>query len=292
MNSKTVRSALALTVLIATLVAFTYYFQTHPEVWRSLQTVPLSRLGILFVLYVAFMGSLVWIQRATLALCDLRLHPKESTLLVMYSSVINFFGPLQSGPAFRAAYLKTRHNLSLKRYTVATLAYYGLYAVFSGLLLMAALIGLWILPALVLVLVAIPLLRRIRRFKDLDAGNLRSLAAATLSQVLVTSVIYLVEIHSLMPTVSYVQALVYTGAANFALFVSVTPGAIGFRESFLLFSQRLHDIGGSTIAAASVIDRSVYILLLLVLAAIVFGLHANDCLKVKQPAKVSKNPRS
>jgi len=75
--------------------------------------------------------------------------------------------------------------------------------------------------------------------------------------------------------------VIYTGAANFALFVSITPGAIGFRESFLLFSQHLHHIDSSTIVAANLIDRSVYIVLLLLLAAGIFGTHAQRRFKIK-----------
>ena len=54
----------------------------------------------------------------------------------------------------------------------------------------------------------------------------------------------------------------YTGAANFALFVSLTPGAIGIRESFLFFSQRLNHITNAAIVGANVLDRTVYVIFL------------------------------
>jgi uncharacterized membrane protein YbhN (UPF0104 family) len=93
-------------------------------------------------------------------------------------------------------------------------------------------------------------------------------------------VIYFVELRAFAPYVRIGEALSYTGAANFALFVSITPGAIGFRESFLLFSQKLHHMTNTTIAAASVLDRSVYVSLLLVMAIAIFGLHANKRFKL------------
>jgi uncharacterized membrane protein YbhN (UPF0104 family) len=74
--------------------------------------------------------------------------------------------------------------------------------------------------------------------------------------------------------------MVYTGAANLALFVSLTPGAIGFRESFLVFSQHLHHISNSTIVAANILDRAMYLVLLLILALIIFGTHARRQLGV------------
>jgi uncharacterized membrane protein YbhN (UPF0104 family) len=279
MSRKTLRTIIAVAVLIATVVVFTIYFRDHPEIIKSLESIPLTTIALLFGLYGLFMVSLAWIQRATLELCDIEMGRKESTLLVSYSSIINFFGPLQSGPAFRAAYLKKKYNVSLKKYALATLVYYGLYALFSAILIAAFVIGWGVVVLCLLAFVTAPLALRIKRFRTLKLKSVLHLAAATLSQVFILSVIYFVEVYSLMPHVTYVQTLVYTGAANFALFVSLTPGAIGFRESFLLFSQKLHDINGAIIAGASVIDRSVYILMLLVLAGIIFGFHANDYFK-------------
>ncbi|MDB5181371.1 MAG: hypothetical protein JWP13_134 [Candidatus Saccharibacteria bacterium] len=273
---------IAVFVLVATIIAFTVYFIKHPEIITTLQAVSLLTITKLFVLYCVFIATLVWIQRATLSLCELTLGRKESALLVMYSSIINFFGPLQSGPGFRAAYLKKKHNVSLKKYTLATLVYYGLYALFSGLLLLSFFVGWWIGAVCILALAATPIMLRLKKFKSLKLRGVLSLALATLAQVVVLTVIYFVELYSLLPQVSYLQSLAYTGAANFALFVSLTPGAIGFRESFLLFSQKLHDIGVDTIAAASVIDRSIYIVFLLIMAAGIFGLHANDYFKTNR----------
>ena len=285
MNMKRVRSVAAIVVLVLTVAVFTVYFIQHPRTFSALSSVPLPTIVLLFGLYALFIGTLVWIQRATLRLCNITLGRKESALVVMYSSVINFFGPLQSGPAFRAAYLKSRHNLNLKKYGLATLLYYGFYALFSGLLLLSFIFGWWVAVVGVLAFVATPLIVLIPRFRGLDLGASRQLGLATLAQAVVQSAIYYTELHSLMPHVTYVQSLIYTGAANFALFVSLTPGAIGFRESFLLATQRLHDISNATIATASVIDRSVYIVLLIVLALIIFGLHADTFLKAKKPAK-------
>lgn len=288
MSKQTLRSLLAVSVLVATVLVFAVYFSKHPEVFRSLGSVSPWALALLFILYGVFLINLIWIQRATLALCDITLGRKESSLLVMYSSIINFFGPLQSGPAFRGAYLKTKHNISLKRYTLATLVYYGLFALFSGLLLLSFFIGWWIMLGAILAFAAAPLALRLKRFKSLDLRKVLSLALATLTQVFVWSLIYFVELRTLLPQVKYLQSLAYTGAANFAMFVSLTPGAIGFREAFLVFSQRLHDIGNSSIAAASVIDRSVYIVFLLIMAVLVFGLHANDRFKLKHPAQTQE----
>ena len=90
--------------------------------------------------------------------------------------------------------------------------------------------------------------------------------------------IYYVELTAVAPGVSVSQAVIYTGAANFALFVSLTPGAIGFRESFLLFTERLHGIDAGTIVAANTLDRAVYIVFLVVIAAAILLTHGHKSL--------------
>lgn len=284
-TKKAIRTAIAVSVLVATVIVFAVYIRSHPEIIQALRDVSPAIIAGLFLLYTVFMATLIWIQRATLELCGIVLGRKESTLLVLYSSIINFFGPLQSGPAFRAAYLKAKHNVSLKKYTGATLLYYLFYGVFSLVLIGAYLVGWMVVAACLLVMLLIPFILKTERFRTLEAGKIWNLAFASLAQVAVMTVIYYVEIKTFFPDVSYLQSLVYTGAANLALFVSLTPGAIGFRESFLFFSQSLHGVSNAVIAAASIVDRAVYISLLIICAIVIFGLHANDYLRIKQDKK-------
>lgn len=283
-NRRLVRNIVTVAVLLATVAAFAYYIQGHPETVGQLRRLPLATFLGLLALYVVFMATLAWIQRATLLLCDITLPGRESFLLTAYSSIINFFGPLQSGPAFRAAYLKRRHNVNLKKYTVATLAYYGLFASFSGLFILTYFFGLWALLGITVAVLAIPLILARpnllpARFRNLQLRHIGQLASATLAQVVMMAVIFYVELNSLGNHVGKVATLIYTGAANFALFVSVTPGAIGFRETFVSFTQGLHYIASNQIVTASLIDRGTYIIFLAVLAAVVFGLHAADRFK-------------
>jgi uncharacterized membrane protein YbhN (UPF0104 family) len=76
--------------------------------------------------------------------------------------------------------------------------------------------------------------------------------------------------------VSLGQAVSYTGAANFALFVSVTPDGIGIREAFLLFAQRIHHVSTDAIVTANIIDRATFVVFLGVLFLVALGLHAKD----------------
>ncbi|HYH36062.1 MAG TPA: lysylphosphatidylglycerol synthase domain-containing protein, partial [Candidatus Saccharimonadales bacterium] len=128
------RPVVAVTVLVATVTAFIWYFVKHPEVRQQLSQTSPSVLILLLALYLCGIVALAFVTVATVRLYKLRLGASESLLLTMYTAIINFFGPLQSGPAFRAVYLKKKHGFSLKHYTVATLVYYCLYGGISVLL--------------------------------------------------------------------------------------------------------------------------------------------------------------
>lgn len=283
MNRRFLKPLVSLLVIMGTIVAFVYYFVQHPEVRHQLGQVPPGLLVLLLALYLLTTVALTFNTYATLRLCRLKLPPGENFLVTAYTAVVNFFGPLQSGPAFRAVYLKKRHNLNLKDYAVASLLYFFFYGLFSGLFLLSGLLKWWLVLLLAVGLLVAWALSKTAfiaaKLAKLDLGGWYVLALAALAQVAVISVIYYAELHSVAPTTSFSQAIVYTGAANLALFVSITPAAIGFRESFLLFSQHLHHVPPHTIIAANILDRAVYVLFLLVLAAIIFGSHASRRLK-------------
>jgi uncharacterized membrane protein YbhN (UPF0104 family) len=288
MKARLWRPIVAVLVLSGTITVFVRYFMTHPELRQQLRhTSPLTIPGLL-VLYSGFVVTLALINIATIRLCRIKLDRREALLLTAYSSIINFFGPLQSGPAFRAYYLKKNHHINLKQYTVATFVYYLLYAAFSGILLLSGLLGWWlVLLVLVAIGVVVGLSRSnapyLRRVQQLDLSAWYLLASATALQMVVLSAIYFVELHAVQPHVHLGQAIVYTGAANFALFVSLTPGAIGFRESFLVFSQRLHHISDGVIVLANTIDRATYLILLIIMGIIVLATHARDRFSIKTP---------
>ncbi len=273
-------------ILLTTLAVFGQYFVSHPAVRQQLGRTSPAILLLLLLLYVVFVGSLSLINSAALRLCQTRIAARESLLLTMYSSIINFFGPLQSGPAFRAIYLKQKHGVHLKDYTAASFVYYFFYALFSGLLLLSGLLKWWLIPLVLGVVLALWYLNRshlglLRGLGGLKLQNWYYMASATFVQTSLLVLIFYIELQSVAPGTHISQVLVYTGAANLALFVSLTPGAIGFRESFLLFTQRLHHIDSSTIVAANLIDRSIYIILLLLVAVAIFGTHANRRLRVQ-----------
>ena len=223
-------------------------------------------------------------------ICRQTIPLKEHSILTAYSAIVNFFGPLQSGPGFRSVYLKKKHNVSLHRYATVTLFYYAFFGILSGVFLLSGspkLLAVAIIGSLVLLGTAglytnhrWPRLRK--RFVTRDNIRLMTrLGIGTLLQITLVTTIYWSELRSIDATISLGQAVIYTGAANFALFVSLTPGALGFRESFLFFSQNLHHISNSTIISANVIDRAVYVSFLGMLFLGTLAVHAKSRLGVK-----------
>lgn len=279
MNRHTVRNLLAVFVLIATVIATVLFLNDNPGVLNQLSNTSVLLFSGLLALYVLFMVSLWLIFRGSLILSNAVLPNGETMLVTAYSSIINFFGPLQSGPAFRAVYLKKRHKVSLKSYAVASLVYYLFYAFLSALCLLSGLIGLWSLLVGLLGIAGIYGLSRLpnqklAQFSKLNKRGFVFTGLATALQVAILITIFYVELKSVDAKVTLQQAITYTGAANFALFVSITPGAIGFRESFVLATQQIHNIPNATVVAASLLDRAVYIAMLVLLAIGIFGTQA------------------
>jgi uncharacterized membrane protein YbhN (UPF0104 family) len=280
------RPLVAAIILAATIAAFVAYFRSHPAVGHQLRHTSPVLLIWLLILYAGTIAALAMTTLASLRICKIKLETSESLLLTAYTAVVNFFGPLQSGPAFRGVYLKAKHGLNLKDYTLVTLLYLGFWGIYSGLFLISGILGWWLIP--LVVLVAIILYKEYRtpritkRFRHLNLRPILFLAIATFLQTAIVCVIYYSELKSIAPATHFSQAVIYTGAANLALFVSLTPAAIGFRESFLLFSRQLHHISSNTIVTASILDRSVYVVFLLLLAVFIFSTHASRRLQASR----------
>lgn len=275
---KKLRPALSLILLFMALAAGIYYLSSHRNLLRQLGHTHLSVLIAVFGLYVVMFGVLVLILSASLKLCARRLAPKENAKLNVYSLLLNFFVPGQSGPAYRGAYLYKRHNLRVKSYIGITLIYFLFYALISLFLLLLTRFAWWqtVLALVIMAGLGLLVIRRYSaRTKFLQASlsltpmNVMLLFLATVLQAIVQVTIYAVELHSVNHHIYLSQIITYTGAANLALFVSLTPGAIGIRESFLIFTEHLHHISSANIILANVIDRSVYLIFLLILVVLV-----------------------
>lgn len=283
--NKRIRALLGAAVLALTISLFARYVHMHPALLTELGNVPLITLIVLLVLTCTVSVALMLILHYSLRLCNANIPTKENVLLTIYSSIVNFFGPLQSGPGFRAVYLKRRHRVNFKDFVRFSLLYYAFFAFFSALFLFGPSLAWWQAGPILTTVMALSW--SVLKYKRISLTKLShpyifKLALATLLQVSLVALIYFIELRSVDNHVSIRQALIYTGAANFALFVSLTPGAIGFRESFLLLAHRLHHIPNNIVIAASVIDRAIYLVFLGILFIAALGLHAKDRLQIKK----------
>ncbi len=279
---KRLRQFIGYFVILVTIAVFALYIRSHREVIDQLKSTDIVTIILIVLLYGMMTGLLAVLYKVMTDICKINVPPKENLLLTMYSSVVNFFGPLQSGPGFRMVYLKRKYKINLASYIGVSLLYYLFFGVFSGLMLISGLFGYYtlaflvVLPVVAYFMLPTILLHPVVRKRIptlLPWKSLGILAGLSLVQVLLVSLIYFAEISSIQAGVNFGQALVYTGAANFALFVSLTPGALGFRESFLYFSKSLHGIDQATIVSANIIDRGVYLLFLGLLFLIIIAMH-------------------
>jgi uncharacterized membrane protein YbhN (UPF0104 family) len=287
----TIRKFIVLGILLITISVFVRFFTSHPQYWHKLGEVSASTILIVLAFNGLLIVILSVIYRLCVQLCSKNIEPRENFLLTAYSSIANFFGPLQSGPGVRAVYLKTKLQVRLRDYAFVTLLYYGFFAIINLGFLFGG-VRPWWLTGLVIVAGTGFSLFVIRHFKQRDSkpgesklslrpNLLITLAIFTFLQIIVLSFMYYFELQSIDAGASYRQVLSYTGAANLALFVSLTPGAVGFRESFLYFSQSLHHISTANILSANLIDRALYVVFLLILLCVVLALHAGKRLGLR-----------
>jgi uncharacterized membrane protein YbhN (UPF0104 family) len=283
--NKRLRFATSITVLLVTTALFVHYIDVHPSLVTQLEHVSPITLLVLLTLTCTATATLTLILHYSLHLCNASISVKENVLLSIYSSIINFFGPLQSGPGFRAVYLKRRHHINYKDFIRFSLLYYSFFAFYSAAFLFGPSLAWW-QASLLLVFVVLGCLVALRYkhilVSKLSQPNVIKLALATLLQVSLVALIYFIELRVVDSHITLKQTIIYTGAANFALFVSLTPGSIGIRESFLLLTHRLHHIPNTVVVGASVIDRAVYLVFLALLFVVVIGVHAKDRLGINQ----------
>jgi uncharacterized membrane protein YbhN (UPF0104 family) len=289
---KQFKTILGFAVLGITIGIFTWYLHNHPEIINQLKHVHPGVLASLMALYAIWFGALAVVLQISIRMYQKHMKARENFLLSAYSSLINFFGPGQSGPGLRAVYLKKRHNVGIKQYIFATLLYYACYAIISALMMFVGSRPWWQTAILVLLAgggSAFVLKWYAKKSKLHEQSAAMRFGGwmfiATAVQLLAQLAIYFIEVHAVNSHISFSQIVTYTGAANFALFAALTPGAIGIREAFLVFTHDLHHISNNVIVAANVIDRAAYIVFLGALFLVVFSLHAGDKFKLRQMAE-------
>lgn len=277
---KRVRVALVILIIALTMYVFASYLVQHPETLRTLLHLPPWLLGLLTLGYLGAIAANAYVLHESLGLLGKRAQFSDNIALTSYSSIINFFGPLQSGPGARALYLKSKYGVRFRDFLGTTLIFYAFFGVINLAILAIALLvkfpDILTIFGVVLLIVFGSILSAFLRQKSarfrqlLHAIKLHNrhtwlIGLGAFLLILATAFTYYFELIYVDHHVNFWQAVVYSAAGNLALFVSLTPGAIGFRETFLVFSEKLHGIATQTVLAASIIDRAFYIVFLAVL---------------------------
>jgi len=296
LQNKWIRLILIILIVGTTFGIFGNYLATHPEVIDQLVSLSPTSLLLLTLAYIGTILANAYVLSVSLRMIGKRVGFLENASLTGYSSVINFFGPLQSGPGVRAAYLNQRHGVAVRKFLYATVVFYGFFAFINALILLTALVlrtpgnlaTLLIFSVLLMSISAVALILNLSVRARLLAKSVKltdrnfwfiGIGAAALS--LCTSLAYFVELQHVEPATTFMQTVVYAAAVNIRLYVSLTPGAIGFRESFLFLTQQLHQISNDTILAASIIDRAFYVVFLLVLFVVLLLITGSRFRKAK-----------
>lgn len=258
------KRALAIAVLVLVAAFIAVYVAIRPEIVADVLAVGPVALGWLTGLYALIIVTHWAILLLTVRWCAATIGGREGLLLTVYSTVANFFGPLQSGPGVRAAYLKAKVGVRLRDFTMATLVYYLAFGAVNVSLLFVRTLP-WLTALGLVATVAVVAVTAWRSGAGRRVATV-AIAAVTTLQALLMAVVYGVELNAVAgPGADALQSLVYSASANLSLFVSITPGAIGFREAFLGFAQSLHGVGLDAIIAAGIVDRAFYVLFLGVL---------------------------
>ncbi len=281
---KKLRPLLSISLLLIAVALAAVYISKHHYLLNKLSQIPLTTGLLVLGLYAVLFLALMLKFSATIKLGHVKLDQSENAKLNAHTLLINFFLPGQGGPVYTGLYLYKRKKLRVKNFVLATVLYYLVYAVISVSFLFLASRPWWqtVLAVVIVAAIGLTAARRYmskahisKRALNLHPPAIIGLLFATLFQIIIQAIIYGVELKSVNHGISTSQIITYTGAANLALFASLTPGAIGIRESFLIFTEKLNHLSSGTIVLASLIDRSVYLVFLGLIVLGTLAFHVN-----------------
>ncbi len=223
-----------------------------------------------------------------------RMKLSEGIYVAVLSAIGNFFGPLLGGAAIRAVYLKKIHNLSYSLFTSTLAGYYVIVFAANSLLAVVSLIFLsntnpspglflfftaWLVVMVMMMFARLPKRERLTKFEkrrlpkflitvvyDIENGWRRLISHRGLVPKLfflaccgfiITFLTGLLEFNAINASISIAGLGLYTAVSTSSMLVSLTPGAIGIRESLLLVTSSAMGVTTSQILQVAVIDRAV-----------------------------------
>ena len=286
---KKFKLGLAILIVLSTFVLLYRYISNHHEISKQLGRVSLLFMAEIILLYGLVLYELVLILKFSLKIIGVKISTLENFLLNSYSLMVNFFMFGQSGPGLRALYLKTKYKVKIKLFFYLTLLYYFYYFLISlGLVALS----IYNNPTTYLVILAVltisftASIKFGKTFGFLSKKSMVYLFFITALQLITQTIIFGLELGR-VSSVSFVHLLAYSGFANLSLFASITPAGIGIRESILLLSRKFSHFSSASIVSASVIDRSVYIVYLIIILVFILVFHSSGVLRKLKTLRVN-----
>lgn len=300
MKSKHLRTALRVLLFAIFAGLFVWFFLTHRSDFSTLTKIPFYLLALIALCQLGVIVTNIIFQFVLLKIYDVHIAWTDNFKVIVKSSVINFFGFLQGGAGYRAYYLKKNHDVEYRKfgllfaanYLVVFLisAFFGLIGALSqlandqhltnfGVILFFGATTVFLLALMFVNPAKIPASNRLfRKVRDVlsgweliikDKSRVFQLFMVGLAQYWILTAAFFLELKAIHVNTSLAGLMIYSAIAGFSLLVALTPAAIGFRETLLIFARQSLGVSISAIILAATIDRVVYFFLLLGLGIII-----------------------
>lgn len=269
---------------------------THLNLWF------VAVAGAFFTLAIATNGAFTKLIVKPLGIS---ISLREGVYLAIISSVGNFFAPAGVGYGMRAVYLKRKYGLSYAHYSSTLSAYYVLLILVNSIIGLLCLFSLGgssaksyylimvgffaaILLSATLLLVRVPRVATRKRehaltqkiitfFYNASHGwhaisrnrtLMIQLCLMTFFSTILNVVVAWAIVGSLGLNVPFPAIVLYTVLGLLSMFISITPGNVGIKEVVVLFSASVMTLTLNEVLLLSVVERSIVVLVLLVLGAV------------------------
>jgi|GEM_PF-1678998 uncharacterized protein (TIRG00374 family) len=314
-NIKTISRVI--TVLLVAL--FVWYFISHIEDFRILLNINIAYIVLLVGIYVTGIVVNSLFMKWSIALFGKKIGFKESIRVSMISTVGNFFAPSGSGLAFRAMYLKKYHGLAYSNYVSIMFCNYifaffvnallGLFAlcivrenysqfflilmVFFVILLISSMMAFSVrikerrvVYKYKIVQSIFEILVQITKGWGLILANKKVMTGLFMLTITNATLIILgsyLIMNSLNIHLSFAGLILFSVIGALSVFINITPGNLGVRESVYIIFSTVVGLTTSQILAAAVLDRAILFVVILALWAI-YGRRANRQMGINQEA--------
>ena len=293
-----IKRLLSVFVLIILIVWFVTYINTHLNEFKQIKIIHYNHLFYISVLTIIFLVSNGLQLRYLLEPFKIRLPFKEWFGLSVVSTFGNYLTPFRGGMGLRAIFLKNKYQFSYSLFVSTLAAAYIIVFLVNSLIgvLSMMLIYLFynlfskIILTLFLTLFLFCLFivifspkfyqtkyKLINKFLNIVNGwsliksNYKILTFTsffTFLNVAFSVLIMYLEFSAFGINISWTQSLFLTIVSTFSIFLSITPGSLGIKESILVFSANLINISSTQALSVAILDRVINLIIILILGPI------------------------